>query len=121
MNDSHRELLARIASMYYEQGMTQNAIATQLDLSRVKVYRLLKEARAEQVVQITIDWPIKRDSQLEALLKQRFELKEALVLKTASLEHFPALQRLGQLGARYLEQRLEDGTTLAVCLGRSTY
>jgi deoxyribonucleoside regulator len=92
-----------------------------LDLSRVKVYRLLKEAREEQVVQITIDWPIKRDSQLEALLKQRFELKEALVLKTASREHLPALQRLGQLGARYLEQRLEDGTTLAVCLGRSTY
>ena len=121
MNDSHRELLARIASMYYEQGMTQNAIATQLDLSRVKVYRLLKEAREEQVVQITIDWPIKRDSQLEALLKQRFELKEALVLKTASREHLPAWQRLGQLGARYLEQRLEDGTTLAVCLGRSTY
>lgn len=121
MDDSHHELLAQIASMYYEQGMTQNAIATQLDLSRVKIYRLLKQAKAEQVVQITIDWPIKRDTRLEDLLKQRFGLKEALVLKATAGNHLPALQRLGQLGARYLEQTLKDGTTLAVCLGRSTY
>jgi DNA-binding transcriptional regulator LsrR (DeoR family) len=122
MDDSHHELLAQIASMYYEQSMTQNAIASQLDLSRVKVYRLLKEARAEQIVQVTISWPIKRDNQLEESLKGRFGLKDALVLKTTP-HHDPslALQRLGQLGARYLEQVLNDGTTLAVCLGRSTY
>jgi DNA-binding transcriptional regulator LsrR (DeoR family) len=107
--------------MYYEEGLTQNAIARQLDLSRVKIYRLLKEARAEQVVQITINWPIERDSRLEEALQQRFGLKEALVLRTTPEDTSPALQRLGQLGARYLEQVLKDGTTLAVCLGRSTY
>ena len=31
------------------------------------------------------------------------------------------LHQLGQLAARYLEQVLQDGTTLTVCLGRSTY
>lgn len=121
MDDTHHELLAQTASMYYEQGMTQNAIADQLGLSRVKVYRLLKQSRAEQVVQITINWPIQRDGQLEESLKQRFGLKKALVLRTTPGNHSPALQRLGQLGARYLEQVLKDGTTLAVCLGRSTY
>lgn len=121
MDAGLHELLAQTASMYYEQGMTQNAIAKQLNLSRVKIYRLLKQAREEKVVQITINWPISRDSQLEETLKERFGLKEALVLSTAPGNHSPALQRLGELGARYLEQTLEDGTTLAVCLGRSTY
>lgn len=121
MDDGHHELLAKVASMYYEQELTQNAIADELGLSRVKVYRLLKEAREEQVVQITINWPINRDTRLEDLLKQRFGLVEALVLKTTSESQIPILQRLGQLGARYLEQVLHDGTTLAVCLGRSTY
>ncbi len=121
MDKSHHELLARIASMYYEDGLTQNTIARQVGLSRVKIYRLLKEARAEQVVQITINWPIERDARLEEALRQRFGLKEALVLQTTSHDPSPALQRLGQLGARYLEQTLKDDTTLAVCLGRSTY
>lgn len=119
MDDSHHELLAQIASMYYDEGLTQSAIAKGIGLSRVKVYRLLKEAREEQVVQIMINWPIKRAVQFEDRLKERFGLREALVLQTGS--HYPVLQRLGQLVARYLEQVLQDGTTLAVCLGRSTY
>jgi len=121
MDDIQRGLLAQISSMYYEQGMTQNEIASQLGLSRVKIYRLLKQAKEEQVVQITINWPIKRHAQLEQALKQTFGLKEALVLATASQDPVSALQRLGQLGARYLEQVLKDGTTMAVCLGRTTY
>jgi DNA-binding transcriptional regulator LsrR (DeoR family) len=119
--DSRRNFLAQIASMYYEQELTQNEIAAQLGLSRVKVYRLLKQARAEQVVQITINWPVERDLELEKLLVQTFGLKEAMVLKTVSPDHTPTLQLLGQLGAYYLERVLVDGSTMTVCLGRSTY
>lgn len=121
MDVGQHNLLAQVASMYYEQGMTQVEIASELGLSRVKVYRLLKEARTEQIVQITINWPIGRDRELESLMKERFGLKEALVLPSIHDSQASALQRLGQLGARYLEQTLKDGTTLAVCLGRSTY
>jgi deoxyribonucleoside regulator len=121
MDDSHHALLAQVASMYYEHNMTQNAIAGRLGLSRVKIYRLLKEARDQEIIQISIDWPLDRDSQLESRLKERFGLRDALVLKTINQARFQALRRLGQLGARYLEQELRDGTTLAVCLGRSTY
>ena len=106
MEIGHHNLLAQVASMYYEQGMTQNKIAAELGLSRVKIYRLLKEARAEQVVQIAINWPIDRDRELEGLLKVRFGLKEALVLQSIQGSKVSALQRLGQLGARYLEQVL---------------
>lgn len=122
MTDAHtHELLAQVASLYYEQELTQNAIAAELGLSRVKVYRLLKQARLEQVVQITINWPIKRDNSLEEALKVDFSLKEALVLKTTPQDVSPMLRRLGQLGAAYLERVLTDRATLAVCLGRSTY
>lgn len=121
MDESRHQQLAQIASMYYEQEMTQSAIADELDISRAKVYRLLKEAREEQIVRITIDWPIQRYHELEESLRQRFDLTEALVLKSAPQEESPTLQLLGQLGARYLEQILEDGMTMTVCLGRSTY
>jgi len=120
-DDTQHELLAQIASLYYEQEMTQNAIATQLGLSRVKVYRLLKQAKAEQVVQITINWPVSRDAHLENQLQQIFGLQEALVLKTNAQSHASTTQQLGQLGATCLERILADGATMAVCLGRSTY
>lgn len=107
--------------MYYDQELTQNDIAAQLGLSRVKIYRLLKQARAEGVVQISINWPIQRDPDLEKRLVQIFGLKEALVLKTLSSYRVSSLQPLGQLAAQYLERVLGDGSTMAVCLGRSTY
>jgi DNA-binding transcriptional regulator LsrR (DeoR family) len=121
LESSQHDLLAQVASMYYEQDMTQTEIGAQLGLSRVKVYRLLKRARAERVVQISINWPIERDPDLEKQLVQAFGLKEALVLKTLSPNRPPALQPLGQLAAHYLERVLTDGSTMAVCLGRSTY
>lgn len=121
LESSQHNLLAQVASMYYEQDMTQTEIGTQLGLSRVKVYRLLKQARAEGVVQITITWPIERDPELEKGLVQAFGLQEALVLKTLSPNRPPALQALGRLAANYLERVLTDGSTMAVCLGSSTY
>lgn len=121
MDERHHEMLAQVASMYYESELTQSAVGKELGLSRVKVYRLLKEARAEGVVQITVDWPMSRDGQLEQALKRSFGLRDALVLKSAPEDGGHAVHRLGQLGARYLERALDDGMTLTVCLGRSTY
>lgn len=115
------ELLAQVASMYYEQGLTQNAIADELGLSRVKVYRLLRDAQDAKIVQITIDWPIKRDFQLEAALQQTFGLKDSRVLQSTLQQGGLILRQLGYLGARYLEGLLKDYSTMAICLGRSTY
>lgn len=118
---AEHDLLAQVASLYYEDELTQDAIAAQLGLSRVKVYRLLKQARAQQVIQFTIDWPIQRCGELETALCQRFALQEAFVLRTPVGASVHGLSRLGQLGARFLERTLQDGMTLTVCLGRSTY
>jgi len=121
IDENHHELLAQVAALYYEGEKSQNEIADELGLSRVKVYRLLKEAREEQVVKIIIDWPIQRDTQLEKQLALAFRLKKALVFNSILLDDVVALRRLGQMTARYLELILEDGMTLSVCLGRSTY
>jgi len=121
IDEKQRELLAQVAAKYYEQDKSQNEIAEEMGLSRVKVYRLLKEARQENVVKILIDWPIERDQEIERQLVQVFQLKKALVIKSNQLGEAVALRRLGQMTARYLEQILTDGMTLSICLGRSTY
>jgi len=121
MNTAHHELLARVAAMYYDGEKSQDQIGRELGLSRVKVYRLLKEARETGVVQVLIHWPIGRSSTLEQALTERFGLREALVLHQNGKASTPALGEVGRLAAHYLEGVLRDGCTLAVCLGRSTY
>jgi len=121
LEPTQHELLAEVASLYFEEELTQNEIAARLGLSRVKIYRLLKQAKDEQVVTIVIDWPIKRATQVERELCAAFGLDDALVLAAVSTDPNATLHQLGQLAARYLEQTLHDGATLTVCLGRSTY
>ena len=122
MIDSARhELLAKVASMYYEREMTQNEIASRLDLSRVKIHRLLKQARETQVVRIVIEWHIKRAPALESQLLRRYGLHEALVLQSGAGDPALLLRQIGQLAARYLESQLEAASSLAICFGSTTY
>ena len=126
VEDLQYDLLAEIASLYYEMDLSQSEIGERLGLSRVKVYRLLKKAKEAQVVQITINWSIERDGSLEGALCAAFSLDRALVLKSAPQDFGPSgdgigLRRLGQMAARHLALALQDGMTLAVCLGRSSY
>lgn len=118
---AHHELLAKVAAMYYEQEMTQNDIAEALELSRVKIYRLLKEARESQVVRILIDWPVKRARELEARLVRQFGLERSLVLQTGASDSALLRRQIGLLAARYLEGLLVDGGALAICFGSTTY
>ena len=121
MYDATDELPATVAAMYYIDQMTQNAIATELGLSRVKVHRLLKQARDDSVVEIFVNWPLRRNATLEAGLVSTFDLEAAIVLQSSAQARVSTLAQLGQLGARHLESRLRAGATLAVCLGRSTF
>ena len=107
VEDLQYDLLAEIASLYYEMDLSQSEIGERLGLSRVKVYRLLKKAKEAQVVQITINWSIERDGSLEGALCAAFSLDRALVLKSAPQDFGPSgdgigLRRLGQMAARHL-------------------
>jgi len=122
IDSAHHELLAKVAAMYYEDEMTQHDIAAALELSRVKIHRLLKEARQSQIVRILIDWPHKRARELERRLVDQFDLERALVLQTATTDSALLLRQIAQLAARYLESALSgDLSSLAICFGGATY
>ena len=121
LTSARHELLAKVAAMYYEGEMTQNDIAASLELSRVKIYRLLKEARESQVVRIVIDWPMKRALDLERRLLDQFDLDRALVLQNGAADSALLLRQIAQLAARYLETALVDDAALSICFGSATY
>lgn len=68
------------AHLYYERKLTQEEIATELGMSRPTVSRLLSRAQQEGIVHIAVREPGLRDSDLEALLIETFELDAVVVV-----------------------------------------
>ena len=54
MADDVRNLLTEISVAYYQDGATQEEISKKFAISRAKVGRLLRQAREEGVVEITV-------------------------------------------------------------------
>lgn len=117
MDPQRLELLARIASMYYEDGVTQSEIAAQTGYSRSAISRLLNEAREMGVVEIRVHHPLERRQDLEQALLERLPLKTVLVLKRGLLNHAQMLRRLGALGAPLVEELIGNQTTVGISWG----
>lgn len=119
-------LLAEVAQLYYADDLTQDQIAQQLSVSRSAVSRMLKEARERGLVEIRVHHPLQTSPELERELVGRFELTDAVVLRSApsGFDHDAAgdaaeetAHKVGALGARYLQRHLEPQAILAVGWG----
>lgn len=106
-------LMAKIARLYYEHGLRQAEIATQLDLSQASVSRLLKRAHSEQIVRISISVPPGAYTAEEEALQAAYGLKEAIVVELVDDDE--AMQRvLGAAAAYYLVNTLKSGDVLGI-------
>jgi DNA-binding transcriptional regulator LsrR (DeoR family) len=91
-------LLTKVARLYYEQDMTQPEIAVQLDLSQATVSRLLKRAKQERIIRITVNVPFGTYPELEENLQKTYGLKEAVVVDSVE-DNDQVLRVLGGLGS----------------------
>ena len=117
----NHEFLAHIASLYYEEGLTQQLISDELGYSRSAISRFLTEAREAGVVEIRVHHQLQRDLKLEMQLRQTFDLEVVHVLKGYNWEYSRMLPHLGAMGARLVEERVRDGMLLGVSWGTAVY
>ena len=120
-SEDRYNLLVRVASMYYEDGLTQREISTRLGYSRSAISRLLTEAHQAGIVEIRVHHPLRRDNALEQALRERYRLREVRVLVAMSLPYPKMLRRLGEQGARLVEQMVGSESVLGVSWGTSVY
>ncbi|RMD02875.1 sugar-binding transcriptional regulator [Clostridium autoethanogenum] len=120
INEAERlNFLAELSDMYYELNMTQSEIANKLSTTRFKVSKLLQEARDKHVVEITINKPHSRVPKLENILKENFDLKDALVLDNKMLAYEETLSTLGKLGAQYVDDLISENSIVGVLWGKT--
>jgi deoxyribonucleoside regulator len=115
------ELLAKIASWYFEEDLTQTEIAARTNYSPSMVSRLLSEARKCGVVEIRVHHPIERRVDLEQELQNRLGLEMVRVVVRGSLDHHQMLRRLGSVAARSVEDLAHDNVTIGVAWGPAVY
>lgn len=109
MSDSHLELLAQVASLYYEHNLKQEEIAARTGYSRSMISRLLTEAREKGVVEIHINYPLERCLDLEEALQTALGLRLVRVLQRGTLSYAEMLRKLGAMAAKLVEELVEQG------------
>ncbi len=110
----------RIAWMYYVEGLTQNEIADRLGIGRVTVVRNINEALKQREVKIWITGGVAECLDLEAQLKARFGLADAVVVPEPA-EPGHVNKAIGFAAGMYVTDQLTDNFCLGVGWGATLY
>lgn len=117
-NDQWPEQLAvRIARFYYELGMTQQQIASELGIGRARVIKLLAEARERGIVTISINSPLVENVVLADALKDKFNLSSAEVCLVQADSEQMLAQQIGSAAGDYVLTFIKDNMNLSVGWG----
>lgn len=111
---SDLQTLVRVARLYYELGETQEAIAAIVGVTRPQVSRLLKEARAQGVVEIRIVDDGAAPSDAGEALRDRFGLRAVHLAPTLDGPAELTRRRVGRLAGEVLASALRDGMVVGI-------
>ncbi len=115
-----------MAQLYYVRDFTQAQIAQRMGVSRSNVSRMLKEARAQGMVEIRIHSPLRTMPGLQEKLASRLDLRECLVLaaidrESRIFETTDTASQVAALAARHLRENISEGDIIGLGWGRSVH
>ncbi|AYJ50588.1 sugar-binding transcriptional regulator [Rhodococcus sp. P1Y] len=115
------ELIQRglIARRYYVDNRTRVQIAEEFGLSRFKVARILEEAVASGMVEITVHAPESIDIELSHALKKTFGLRMAFAVRTASDDQQVLWDAVGRVTADLVGEIVNPTDVLGIDCGRT--
>ena len=122
-------LVIKAAYLYYIKEKPQNVIAEELNISITTVSRLLKRAKEERIVQFVIRDNYIECIELEAELKEAFQLQNVIIAPSSFYpeedgenEDPESDKKLVALeAARYLQRIIRPGDTLGITWGSTVY
>ena len=123
MDARRRDYLIRMAQLYYQDGLSQAAVARTLGISRPTVSNQLKECRESGIVEIRIQSPSSSCYQLAQEIEEAFRpfgLEKALVVPQA-VDDEDSVREAARAAAAFLNPRLGELRKIAISWGTSLY
>lgn len=111
----------KIAKLYYQEGMSQEAIAKKMDISRPTVSRLLNHAKDHGFVTVKIDDPYEDAESLASLIKSKYNLKDCIVQHASYNDYLNIQSAIGKRTAEYLTQIVKSGDKIGISWGKTMY
>jgi DNA-binding transcriptional regulator LsrR (DeoR family) len=110
---------AVVARRYYLEGRTRVQIADEFGISRFKVTRILDEAVASGMVEITIHNPGSIDVELSTALQRRYQLEHAYAVVADTDSPTDRVDAVAKAMAELLVSILRDNDVVGVDCGRT--
>jgi DNA-binding transcriptional regulator LsrR (DeoR family) len=107
-------MIARIAQMYHVEHLRQADIAKHLRMSQATVSRMLRRAQDEGLVRTTVVAPSGTYAELEAGLRAKYGISEAIVVECSEDRDGAIMARIGEAAAHFLEVTLQPGEVIGV-------
>ena len=114
--DYESTLMARVAWYYYCCNMTQQEIAKRLDITRMKVIRLLDKARASGMVQFRIRSGDERRMELEQAMIQKYNLKDCFLVPSPA-DEADINENVAQAASMFIDSRINEDTFINIGYG----
>lgn len=112
-------LLAEIAKLYYIDQVKQKDIAHIFSMTPIQVSRLLRAAVDRDIVRFHIKMPVTIDFELGKALKDRYGLRECVVIAEDNEDTVP--MRIAQYLSRYVFSLLQEDSVIGLSWGRGIY
>ncbi|MFK7992924.1 MAG: sugar-binding transcriptional regulator [Granulosicoccus sp.] len=106
--------MTRVAQRYYVDGQRQSAIANDLSISQATVSRMLKRAHDEAIVRISLTAPQGTYPQLEASLRDKYGIAEAIVVDCSEDRTGAVISRIGEAAAYFLETTIQNEEVIGI-------
>jgi DNA-binding transcriptional regulator LsrR (DeoR family) len=118
MSGYTEEMLVAVSHLYYMEGLKQEDVAFRMNISRLAVTRMLKKARDQGVVQITVKRPLPELVGLALELEKKYGLKAVRVVQTGTTPE-DTTAAMGRAGAELLSNLIRPGCRIGVAWSRT--
>lgn len=117
--DYEKNLMIKIAWYYYMESMTQQAIADRLNITRMRVIKLLEKARQTGVVQFRISSSLDFRRDLETKLMEKYHLRDCYTVPTNPSER-GANDTIARAASIYIADHVRENSYINFGYGDTT-
>ena len=114
--DYEETLMARAAWYYYFQGLTQQQISDRIGISRIRVIRLLEQARRTGMIQFSLRRGNEERLRIEEKLMEIYGLRDVFVVPGPA-DPGQVNANIAEAASMYIIERLREGSVINIGYG----